>query len=130
MKKWTKRLIISLLILLVVFVVSFFALIRSSVEYRFNDRTFDAALWKSFTNNDSPDNPRGQMFDDLSKRHLRKGLSKKDVEDLLGPADLKSEIDLWSYNLGMWSGFRVDYDSLDLKFNGEGRLVKFYRVQH
>jgi hypothetical protein len=42
----------------------------------------DAAVWKSVANNYNPDSP--------SRRHLRKGLLKKDVVGLLGPADLKS----------------------------------------
>jgi hypothetical protein len=111
-------------------VVAFFAIWHFLMDYHFNELMFDAAVWKSFNNNDDPDNPRGQMFDDLTKSYLKKGLPKKGIEALLGPADLKSENYFWSYNLGMWSGFRMDYDSLDLKFDHDGKLTKFYRVQH
>ena len=70
------------------------------------------------------------MYEDIVDNHLEKGMSKQQVVDLLGQPDLKNESLLFSYNLGMWSGFRMDYDSLDLVFNSSGNLEKFYRVQH
>jgi len=57
-------------------------------------------------------------------------MSKSEVIQLLGTPDLKEEDNFLSYNLGMWSGFRMDYDSLDLKFSKNGTLVEYYRVQH
>ena len=35
-----------------------------------------------------------------------------------------------SYNLGMWSGFRMDYDFLDIYFDDQGRVVDVLIVQH
>lgn len=118
------------MILIVMLVAGLYAQLHFAMGYHFNDRKFDSALFKSFGKSNNPDNPRGQMFDDLDNRYLRKGLSKKDIEGLLGPADMKSEYDFLSYNLGMWSGFRMDYDSLDLKFDHEGKLLNYHRVQH
>jgi hypothetical protein len=130
MKKWIKRLFITVSALLIVLIAALFVMRYFAGDHPFDDRNFDAAVWRSFNNDRNPDNPRGQMFDDLCNNHLRKGLSKQKVMGMLDPPDEKSEMNFLSYNLGMWSGYRMDYDTLDLVFDGEGNLVKFYRVQH
>ncbi|WP_041366540.1 hypothetical protein [Methylophaga frappieri] len=96
----------------------------------FNDKEFDQKVWLSMDTDWDPDNPRGKMYEDIVDNHLEKGMSKQQVVDLLGQPDLKNKSLLFSYNLGMWSGFRMDYDSLDLVFNSSANLEKFYRVQH
>lgn len=96
----------------------------------FDNKDFDKTTWVQFDNSNDPDNPRGEMYEDLIENNLSKGMSKKEVIDLLGQPDYKSEEYFLSYNLGAWSGFRIDYDSLDLEFDKDGKLVKFYRVQH
>jgi hypothetical protein len=35
-----------------------------------------------------------------------------------------------SYNLGMWSGLRMDYDTLDIYFDNSGRVARALTVQH
>lgn len=77
-----------------------------------------------------PDNPRGKMYEDLVENYLRKGMTKAQVVALLGESDLVTKPEIISYNLGMWSGMRIDYDSLDLVFSNDGKLTKYYRVQH
>jgi len=101
-----------------------------TTDYPFDDRKFDSTVWKSFHMNMDHDNPRGQMIDDLFNNHLRKGLPKEEITKLLGEPDFEVSDNFISYNLGMWSGFRMDYDSLDLEFDNSGKLLKCYRVQH
>jgi hypothetical protein len=37
---------------------------------------------------------------------------------------------MYEYNLGMWSGFRIDYDGLQVHFDSQGRLTYTQCVQH
>ncbi len=96
----------------------------------FNNKKFNQQTWKQFDNNDDPDNPRGEMYEDLQKHYLKKGMGKNEVITLLGAPDIKHEKNLFSYNIGMWSGFRIDYDSLDIEFNDKNNLTSITRVQH
>jgi len=98
--------------------------------YPFDNREFDQSVWLSMNKDMSPDNPRGEMFVDLKDRHLKEGMTQFQIKALLGEPDFKNEPRLLSYNLGMWSGLRMDYDSLDLVFSESGKLVEAYRVQH
>ena len=96
----------------------------------FDNRDFDSEIWLKYHEDMEPDNPRGEMYEDLVENYLIKGMSKAEVFGLLGQPDFQNTEDMMSYNLGMWSGMRIDYDSLDLKFTDDGGLVEFYRVQH
>lgn len=111
-------------------VFAFFVVFNNPLDNPFNNKDFDKTTWAQFDNNYDPDNPRGKMYEDLIENHLSKGMSKEEVINLLGKPDFESEEYFLSYNLGMWSGGRMDYDSLDLKFNRDGKLSEFYRVQH
>ena len=96
----------------------------------FAGRKFNRDLWHQYDNNDDPDNPRASMVSDLRWRYLDTGMTRAEVEKLLGTPDFKKRDDMYSYNLGMWSGFRIDYDSLDIHFDPDGRLINVRRVQH
>ena len=111
--------------------IAFFAYIYFIVfDYPFDNKEFDKVTWEKFSENMEPDNPRGEMFENLTEQHLKTGMTKSEVIKLLGKPDFREEKDFLSYNIGMWSGYRIDYDSLDLKFNEKGELIEFYRVQH
>lgn len=104
--------------------------IKQVADAHFGDKKFEPQIWASFNNSMESDNPRGQMFDDLKGNYLHKGMTQQEVLNLLGPPDFKNSKDLFSYNLGMWSGFRMDYDSLDIKFNAQGLVTEVHRLQH
>jgi outer membrane protein assembly factor BamE (lipoprotein component of BamABCDE complex) len=70
------------------------------------------------------------MADDLRKNHLYSGMTKKQVLELLGEPDFEKQSHVFKYVLGGWSGFRIDYDSLDIYFDSAGRLTKTRIVQH
>lgn len=95
----------------------------------FSGRWFNQTLWQKLDGSLDPDNPRGSMVLDLKQRYLKKGVSRSYVISLLGEPDCENTDEILSYNLGMWSGFRIDYDSLDIRFE-DGLLVESYCVQH
>ena len=96
----------------------------------FAGRKFNRYLWHQYSSDDNPDNPRASMVSDLRWQYLDKGMTRTEVKELLGTPDFERRDDLYSYNLGMWSGFRIDYDSLDIHFDSNGRLINVRRVQH
>ncbi len=72
---------------------------------------------------------RGGMAHDLKTNILRVGLTKADVEKLLGQPD-SNRASIYEYLLGMCSGFRIDFDTLDVHFDSDSKVVKVYVVQH
>jgi hypothetical protein len=94
----------------------------------FDDRTFNQQLWLEMDKSTIADNPRGEMYLDLTENYLKKGMTIADVKVLLGSPDLYSTKTQLSYNLGMWS--LMDFNSLTIDFSPDGELIKAYMVQH
>ena len=78
----------------------------------FSGRKFDRNLWAEFANDWIDDNPRGAMVQDIQKQHLKAGMSKADVIELLGEPETVQQNGDFSYIVGMWSGYRMDHDCL------------------
>jgi hypothetical protein len=96
----------------------------------FRTSSFNEAEWKSLARKTTDASCyRGGMAHDLKTNILRTGLTKAEVEKLLGEPD-SSRVTFHEYFLGMCSGLRIDFDTLDVHFNSEGRLVKVQVVQH
>ena len=96
----------------------------------FRTSNFNEVEWKSLSKKtDDSSCYRGGMAHDIKTNILRVGLTKTEVERLLGVPDFNSD-DINAYFLGMCSGLRIDFDTLDVHFNPEGRLVKVQVVQH
>jgi outer membrane protein assembly factor BamE (lipoprotein component of BamABCDE complex) len=134
MKRLTKRILIgigiSILAAGLAGIVFFIIILYPVFENRFDDGTFDRELWHTYHQSMDRDNPRGNMADDLRENHLRQGMKKDEVIALLGEPDFDEQTHVFKYTLGMWSGTRIDYDSLDIEFDLSGRLVKTSIVQH
>ena len=130
MKKVLKFVIAACGLLLVGVVGLFGYLYFVVLDDPFDNKEFNRETWIKFHRSNEPDNPRGEMYESLVQNYLKKGMYKEKVVEILGKPDFVEEDAFLSYNLGMWSGFRMDYDSLDLKFSADGQLVEFYRVQH
>jgi SmpA / OmlA family len=96
----------------------------------FAGRSFDREVWHQFHSNDDPDNPRASMVESLQRSYLHPGLTRQQVVQLLGEPDLDESLNMSEYNLGMWSGFRMDYDGLQVYFDKQGRLTCVQCVQH
>lgn len=96
----------------------------------FRTSSFNEVEWKSLSKKtDDSSCYRGGMAHDIKTNILRAGLTKTEVERLLGAPDF-NRADINEYFLGMCSGLRIDFDTLDVHFNPEGRLVKVQVVQH
>ena len=109
-----------------IFIYIFYALINNP----FNDRKFDETVWKEFHQDDDPDNPRGKMAYHLRDRVLKEGMKMDEVRSVLGEPDYSEGDNFLKYNLGMWSGFRIDYDSFDVYFDENGELSHVEIIQH
>jgi len=109
--------------------------VAESLDYR-NRAEFDATVWRNppgcGSNGCDVDCVRGQMVRDLTRSYLRLGMSRSDVIALLGnpqPGSLPVKTSL-SYDLGMCSGFRMDYDALVLSFNDRDALIDIRTKHH
>lgn len=96
----------------------------------FDDRRFDRSVWLAMHGSQDRDNPRGPMARDVQRILLEAKMSRAQVREMLGSPDGHETPSLWQYTLGMWSGFRIDYDSLDVHFDDRGRATKVRVVQH
>jgi hypothetical protein len=96
----------------------------------FNDKRFSREVWLEHANSKDPDNPRGRMASDLRRRILRDGMSKEQVIEFLGEPDFSADDNAYKYNLGAWSGFRIDYDPFDVYFDESGVVARIEIVQH
>lgn len=118
-------------VLIVVAMLALFIAWMQGFNNPFNDRPFDRQVWLAMRDSEEHDNPRGQMAQDIRKRHLKRGMTRKEVENLLGKPDLSSSSDNpWQYILGEWSGFRMDTDTLDVHFDERGRVSGTRLHQH
>jgi hypothetical protein len=105
----------------------------------FNDSPFDRDTWIRMHGSADPDNPRGHMASSLIGYLEEHRLHRDEVIRLLGVSELgcsaleppigPTETCL-SYNLGEWSGFRMDADTLDVYLGVDGRVLKALTVQH
>lgn len=101
----------------------------------FNDRVFDASVWRDYREDAIADNPRGNMAEDLKRRLMSQRPTYDEVVKMLGEPDYMTEAermrdDLLRYNLGMWTGLRTDNDSLDIYFDEQRRVREVRIAQH
>ena len=96
----------------------------------FRTSGFDEVKWKLFSKKTTDFSCyRGGMAHDIKTNILYVGLTKTEVEKLLGTPD-SYRTNVHEYLLGMCSGLRLDFDTLDVHFNSKGRLVNVQVVQH
>ncbi len=70
------------------------------------------------------------MVGDLQRHYIKPGISQQQVIELLGKPDSERQNNVYEYILGMWSGFRIDYDTFDVHFDSNGLVTKTQTVQH
>lgn len=91
-------------------------------------RPFEAAIWRANPEMAEPGWPlRLRMVDDLLAGHRLTGLTREQVESLLGPADQHGPRQGWDlmYYLGPERGLiRLDSENLGLRFGADGRLAE------
>ena len=92
---------------------------------------FNPVAWsRPITDREDSTCYRGGMASDIEKRFLKPGMSRADVERLLGRPDHVPEPREYRYTLGMCSGFRIDYDDLHVYFNDRGEFERPAIIQH
>ncbi len=93
----------------------------------------DAWVTKSLAPGDDPKLPamaRGMMLQDLLLHHLRQGMSEQEVRQLLGRPDSTDATQrTWNYELGSWSGFRMDGDIPSVEYDATGHVSYFWAWQ-
>ena len=94
-----------------------------------NTDGFDAALWQAQRGSAERDNPRLSMVGDLEAKHLEAGMTRQEVEALLGPADRVRADGAAVYNLGV-SAFGVDWEAYVVEYGDDGRLTRFYQMRY
>jgi hypothetical protein len=75
---------------------------------------------------------KGAMVGDLKKNYLIKNVTtKKDVKQFLGEPEYLNHIDSgFRYDIGMCTGFKIDYDTLDIFFDKDDKIIDIFVVQH
>jgi hypothetical protein len=74
---------------------------------------------------------RGGMAGDIKNRVMKPGMTRSEVERLLGQPDASlSKPTEYRYVLGLCSGFRVDLDDLHVYFSSDGKLERVAIIQH
>jgi len=114
----------------VIFAVQVFPLLYFLFNDPLNDREFDATLWREQQDSFATDNPRGQMVYHLRESILEPGMSKDQIRLILGEPDYAEEAYVFKYNLGRWTGWQRDFNSLDLHFDEGGHLRRIEITQH
>ena len=96
----------------------------------FKTSSFNEQEWKVLNRKtDDSSCYRGGMAHDIRAKILRVGQSSNEVESILGkPDSIKGSVH--EYLLGMCSGLRIDFDTLDVHFNTAGKLTSVHVVQH
>jgi len=86
-------------------------------------RGFDAALWRAQHGSDARDNPRSGLVPALEREVLRKGMSREEVREILGPPEGETpQRDV--YELGA-SPVGVDYEQYVIEYDEEGKVLSF-----
>lgn len=118
---------IGLLTLLLAFVGWQYWLFKGGI---FRTSRFDATEWRALAKaSDDSSCHRGGMANDIRMNVLRVGQTSDEVQRLLGrPDSIRNGVH--AYSLGMCSGLRIDFDSLDIHFDSNDRVTHVYIVQH
>ena len=111
---------------------AYFALVPSA-EDTAHRRSFDATLWRAPRTDDDPQWPvRLRMVDDLIQSKRLDGLTRREVDSLLGPRD---DTDTWRdwdlvYRLGPQRRgmFRIDSEWLVVRFDTQSRVAAYRLV--
>lgn len=83
---------------------------------------FNAELWQAQRGASARDNPRAGMVVDLQRVHLRAGMSRAEVQRLLGEPDQQQEFsDV--YELGV-SPVGIDYEYFIVDYDASGAMTQ------
>ena len=119
-----------LLILPCVFLVTLFAVPKIQYHAGLRGRAFDAAAWKAEAGKSGLDaSPRRPMVRSLTKNHLRVGMTRGNVVEILGEPRGVYGPQVMDYWLGGPGGFALDHDIIEIFLDDHGR-VTHWRVRN
>jgi hypothetical protein len=100
--------------------------IVAGVRWYDERRSFDAAEWHARLPGDCNDDHREEMVEDLAERYLQVGMTRADVEWLLGPPDTSHETAeadrlLLGWDTGLEGSDNCKY--FRVNFGGRGQTV-------
>ena len=102
-----------------------------NLRYRpYGDRLYDAATWQADGGRTVPGSRRGLMVGDLRARVIRKGMTRGAVLEAMGEPDYRNPDGSMGYSIGLWSGLKKDYDSMDVEFDAADKVVRTVQHQH
>jgi outer membrane protein assembly factor BamE (lipoprotein component of BamABCDE complex) len=109
-------------VLAVALVLAMLVFVRKEIHrYRFN-----STVWINQPDLDGRDTRRSHMVGDLIQNHLRRGMPRQQVRQLLGKPDSTSQYDRENhrdvYGLGHIGHFGIDPSILVLQYDASGRL--------
>ena len=100
------------------------ALAKNNPFIPYDGKEFDQALWKSYTPSDGlADSPRLPMAADLQKNHIKPGMTREQIVELLGEPGNHSE-DVYIYGLGKSDVLWPRLYFLDVYFDSSGKVVE------
>ena len=114
---------LELRIILLSIVTLISAVVVSAVVWRQQDN-FNSVKWKNEKGNLSSYNSRYRMEYSLQQWHLKIGMSKSDVDELLGTPDGIYPSSL-EYILGQ-APYGVDIDTMVIEFNRNSQIQRIY----
>jgi hypothetical protein len=127
LKTWRGKIItvvLALLFIVALYVVYVFWQLNQVFPKNIN---FDAALWQTSTS-DGQDTPRCLMRNDLEQNHLKFGMTRVEVNTLLGETQSNGKV--LNYYLGFCNPFGIDGESLALEFDDGDKLIHVRTIQH
>lgn len=99
-------------------------------RFVFSTEKFEPAKWHGVTGHQIDTScARGSMAKDIQKRVITPGMSRQEVEALLGQPD-KKDLAEYVYFLGLCSGLRIDYDGLHIAFDADNKVRHTRIIQH
>ena len=95
-----------------------------------NALAFDRERWLAFERDEHEYSTRYNMVGDLIRRHQLVGMTRREVEELLGPPERESQNSLYPYpgwDLGLHPGHgSTNSTALCIEFGPDGRVVKVW----
>lgn len=95
----------------------------------FGDEDFEPVKWQAGPSATADRCYRGGMAKDIRDRIVPKGMSRNQVERVLGKPD-QGKSSEYRYVLGKCSGLGIDYDDLHIYFDEQGVVVNVLILQH
>lgn len=99
----------------------------------YHSARFDSVKWQAGIPSDRNSTEcyeRAAMAEDLQRELRWRRPARDEVIAMLGKPDSTSGTNQLSYDLGMCSGLRIDYDTFEIRFDPSGKVSDAFMQQH